>query len=99
METAHELFVHEMQDMLDAENQLIEALGKQAEESSRPELKKAFEAHQAQTEKQVQRLEQAFQSIGTEAEESECAGIRGLIEEHDNFKEEEPSPDILDIFN
>jgi ferritin-like metal-binding protein YciE len=99
METAHELFVHEMQDMLDAENQLVEALGKQAEESSRPELKKAFQSHQAQTEKQVQRLEQAFQSIGTEAEESECTGIRGLIEEHDNFKGEDPSPDILDIFN
>ena len=100
METAHELFVHEMQDMLDAENQLVEALGKQAEESSRPELKKAFESHRAQTEKQVQRLEQAFQSIGTEAEEAECAGIRGLIEEHDNFKDkEEPSPDLMDIFN
>ena len=100
MQTAHELFVHEMQDMLDAENQLVEALGKQAEESSRPELKKAFLAHQAQTEKQVQRLEQAFQSIGEEAEEAECAGIRGLIEEHDNFKsEEDPSPDLLDVFN
>ncbi len=100
METAHELFIHEMQDMLDAENQLVEALGKQAEESTNPQLKKAFEAHQAQTEKQVQRLEQAFESLGEEAEEAECAGIRGLIEEHDNFKNDEsPSPDLLDIFN
>jgi ferritin-like metal-binding protein YciE len=100
MQTAHELFVHEMQDMLDAENKLVEALGKQAEESSRPELKKAFQSHQAQTEKQVQRLEQAFESIGEEAEETECAGIKGLIEEHDHFKEEEdPAPDILDVFN
>ena len=99
METAHELFVHELKDMLDAENKLVEALGKQAEESSRPELKKAFESHQAQTEKQVQRLEQAFESIGEESEETECAGIKGLIEEHDNFKDEDPSPDLLDIFN
>lgn len=100
MQTAHELFVHEMQDMLDAENKLVEALGKQAEESSNPQLKKAFEIHQRQTEKQVQRLEQAFQSLGEEAEESECKGIAGLIEEHDHFKEEEdPAADILDIFN
>lgn len=99
MQTAHEFFIHDLKDMLDAENQLVEALGKQAEECSRPELKKAFQAHQAQTEKQVQRLEQTFQSIGEEAEDEECAGIRGLIEEHDKFKGEDPSPDLLDIFN
>ena len=100
MQTAHELFIHEMQDMLDAENKLVEALGKQAEESSNPRVKKAFEMHQKQTEKQVQRLEQAFESLGEEAEETECAGIAGLIEEHDKFKnDEDPSPDLMDIFN
>ena len=100
METAHELFVHELQDMLDAEQQLVEALGGQAEESSRPELQKAFQSHQAQTEKQVERLRQVFESIGEEPEEVECKGVRGLIEEHDHFKEEEdPAEDIMDIFN
>ncbi len=100
MQTAHELFIHEMQDMLDAEQQLVEALGSQAEESSRPELQKAFQSHQAQTEKQVERLRQAFESIGEDPEEVECKGIRGLIEEHDHFKEEEePAEDIMDIFN
>jgi len=100
METAHELFVHELQDMLDAEQQLVEALGKQADESSRPDLQKAFQSHQAQTQKQVERLHQVFESIGEEPEEVECKGIRGLIEEHDHFKqEEEPADDIMDIFN
>jgi ferritin-like metal-binding protein YciE len=100
MQTAHELFIHELQDMLDAEQQLIEALGAQAEESSRPDLQKAFQSHQAQTEKQVDRLRQVFEEIGEEPEEVECKGIRGLIEEHDHFKEEEdPAEDIMDIFN
>ena len=100
METAHELFVHELKDMLDAEKKLVEALGEQAEESSRPELKKAFESHRAQTEKQVERLTQVFESIGEEPEEVECKGLRGLIEEHDSFKEEEdPADDLMDIFN
>jgi ferritin-like metal-binding protein YciE len=99
MQTAHELFIHELQDMLDAEQQLVEALGQQVEESSRPDLRKAFEAHRAQTRKQVQRLEQVFQSIDEQPQESECAGLRGLIEEHDNFKQEGPSEDLLDIFN
>ncbi len=100
MQTAHELFIHELQDMLDAEQQLVEALGEQAEESSRPDLQKAFQSHQAQTEKQVERLHQVFESIGEEPEEVECKGIRGLIEEHNHFKEEEgPAEDIMDIFN
>jgi ferritin-like metal-binding protein YciE len=100
MQTAHELFIHELQDMLDAEQQLVEALGEQAEESSRPELQKAFQSHQEQTRKQIERLHQVFQSIGEEPEEVECKGIRGLIEEHNHFKEEEdPAEDIMDLFN
>lgn len=99
MQTAHELFLHEMSDMLDAERKLVEALGEQAEESSNAQVKKGFEMHQRQTEGQVRRLEQAFESLGEEPEDSECAGIKGLKEEHDNFKEEDPSEDILDIFN
>jgi ferritin-like metal-binding protein YciE len=100
MQTAHEFFIHGLTDMLSAERQLVEALGKQAEESSRPELKKAFESHREQTQKQVERLEQCFEELGEEPEETECKGIKGLIEEHDTFmEEEEPSEDITDIFN
>src|SRR5689334_2694778 len=99
MQTAHELFIHELTDMLDAEQKLVEALGEQAEESNDPKVKQAFEEHQQQTEGQVERLRDAFELLGEEPEESECKGIKGLKEEHDSFKEEDPSPDILDIFN
>ena len=99
METARELFLHELKDMLDAEEQLVEALGKQAEESSRPDLQKAFASHQAQTQGHVERLQQAFQELGEQAEENECHGIRGLIQEHEAFKQEEPSEELMDIFN
>jgi ferritin-like metal-binding protein YciE len=100
MQTAHELFVHELSDMLDAERNLLEALQQQAEESSRPDLQKAFESHRQQTEKQIQRLEQAFESLEEEPEEAECKGIQGIIAEHDEFmSEEEPSEDLVDIFN
>jgi ferritin-like metal-binding protein YciE len=99
MQTAHELFTHELADMLDAERRILEALGEQSQESSNEQLQKAFEAHRAQTEKQVQRLEECFQELEEEPENTECAGIKGLIEEHDNIKQEEPSEDILDVFN
>jgi ferritin-like metal-binding protein YciE len=100
MQTARELFVHELTDMLDAEQKLVEALGTQAEESSRPDLQKAFQSHQQQTQKQAGRLQQCFDLLDEEAEETECKGIAGIIAEHDTFKEEEdPSEDLMDIFN
>lgn len=100
MQSAHELFIHELTDMLDAEQKLVEALGNQAEESSRPDLQKAFQAHQQQTQKQVERLRQCFELLDEEPEETECKGIGGLIAEHDTFKEEEdPAEDLMDIFN
>ncbi|MGZ4788333.1 MAG: DUF892 family protein [Terriglobales bacterium] len=100
MQTGHELFLHELSDMLDAEQKLVEALGKQAEESSRPDLQKAFEAHRQQTEKQVQRLEQVFETLEEEPEDAECKGIAGILSEHDEFVEEEdPSEDLIDVFN
>jgi len=99
MQTAHELFLHELSDMLDAERKLVQALGEQAEGATNPQLQKAFTAHQAQTEKQVQRIEQIFEQLGEQPEETECKGLKGLLEEVESFKEESPSEDILDVFS
>src|SRR5437868_6949121 len=95
MQTAHELFIHELTDMLSGERQLVDALQEQEESASRDDLKKAFASHRAQTEKHVERLEQCFEEIGETPQETECKGIAGLIGEYKSFKEEEdPSPDI-----
>ncbi|HKT26063.1 MAG TPA: DUF892 family protein [Terriglobales bacterium] len=101
MQSAKELFVHELTDMLDAEQKLVTALGELAEDhGEEPQLQRGFQAHQAQTEKQVERLQQIFEQIGEETEETECKGIKGLLEERNSFKEgEEPAEDILSIFD
>jgi ferritin-like metal-binding protein YciE len=100
MQTAHELFIHELTDMLSAERQLVDALKEQSENASDPKLKQAFASHRAQTENHIKRLEGCFEEIGESPEESECKGIAGLVEEYKTFKEEEdPSPDILDVFS
>lgn len=97
MQTAHELFLHGLSDILDGERRLVEALGKQAEQASNPQLRKAFEQHQQQTQKQVERLERCFQSLGEEPESKECKGIKGLVEEYEEFASEDPAPDLLDM--
>ena len=58
METGHELFVHGLNDMMDAERQLVNALEENAGDSSRADLKKAFEQHRRETEGHIQRLQQ-----------------------------------------
>jgi ferritin-like metal-binding protein YciE len=101
MQSARELFIHELTDMLDAEQKLVDALGQLADDhSEQPQLQKNFQSHQAQTEKQVQRIQQVFEELGEEPEESECKGMKGLIEERDSFKQEQdPADDILAIFD
>lgn len=101
MQSAKELFIHELTDMLDAEQKLVTALGELAEDhAEEPQLQKGFQAHQKQTEKQVERLQQIFEEVGEEAEETECKGMKGLLEERNSFKEEEePAEDILSIFD
>ena len=100
METARELFIHELNDMLDAEKKLIDALGDLAEQSTRPELQKAFASHQKQTEEQARRLEQVFEELDESPEGEECKGIKGLLDEQKTFVEEEdPAEDLRDIFN
>ncbi len=98
MQTGHELFLHGMSDILDGERQLVEALQELENDSTNPQLKKAFASHREETEGQVERLEQCFELLGETADDSQCAGIKGLIEEKKAFMEEDPSPDILDVF-
>jgi len=99
MQTGHELFVHGLKDMLDAEQQLVEALEENANESSRADLKKAFDQHRKETEGQIERLQRCFEFLGEEPGKAECHGIRGLIQEKKAFEEEDPSQDLIDVFN
>jgi ferritin-like metal-binding protein YciE len=99
MQTGHELFIHELADILDGERQLVEALQELASDSSNPQLKEAFDKHREETEGQVERLEECFSLLGEQPKEIQCAGIRGLVEEKKNFMEEDPSKDILDVFD
>ena len=99
MQTGHEFFVHGLNDMMDAERQLVSALEELAGDSSRGDLKSAFEEHRRQTETQIERLQQCFELLGEEPQETECHGIRGLVAEKKAFAEEDPSEDLIDVFN
>jgi len=66
---------------LHAENQLIAALPKMASAAKAPKLREAFEKHLIQTQMQVERLNQVFELLGSEAEPKPCRAMMGLIVE------------------
>ncbi len=76
-----ELLVEEMQDLLHAENQLLEALPKMAAAARHPKLKEAFEKHLVQTEQHVERLKTSFRLLGEKAQPKPCRAMQGLVEE------------------
>jgi ferritin-like metal-binding protein YciE len=94
-----ELFLHELGDLLYAENQLVKALPKLAREASDAALQKGFEAHLEETKQHVDNLKQVFEAVGETAKAEKCPAIDGITEEHDEFmSDEEPSPEVRDIF-
>jgi Mn-containing catalase len=95
MSQIKELLTKEMQDLLDAETQLTEALPRMVEAARHPKLKEAFEKHLAQTQGQVERLRAAFQMLGEEPETETCKAMQGLIEEGEKTIEEGAEKDSL----
>lgn len=89
-------FYDELRDVLSAEKQLTKALPKMAKNASDPELKKAFQEHLAETEKQVERVEKAFEDTGKAARAKTCEGMKGLIEEAEEMLKEKAEPAVKD---
>jgi ferritin-like metal-binding protein YciE len=76
-----ELFVEELRDMYDGEKRLTKALPRMAKAAESEELGAAFTNHLRETERQVQRLEQVFRTIGEPVRGKKCDGIMGIVEE------------------
>ena len=99
MTDPRELFLHELGDLLYAENTLVKTLPKLAREATDAELQKGFEAHLEETKQHVDKLKQVFELVGEKAKAEKCPAIEGITKEHDEFmSEEKPSPVITDMF-
>ena len=88
MSQVKELLVEELQDLLHAEGQLLNALPKMAKAAHNPKLREAFEKHLVQTELQIDRLHKVFELLGEEAAPKPCRAMLGLIEEGQETIEE-----------
>jgi ferritin-like metal-binding protein YciE len=94
--TLHDAFIDELRDTYDAERQLTKALAKLAKAASSPPLREAFESHLTETQGQIERLEQVFESLDEKVRGKHCDGIAGIIEEGKSIMEEDFDDDTMD---
>src|SRR5438045_9567699 len=76
-----DLYLDELRDLHNAENQLVKALPKLAKASSSDELREGFEQHLEQTKGHVERLEQIFEALDESPKGKKCAGMEGRVKE------------------
>lgn len=91
--TLEDLFHETLKDIYYAEKKILTALPKMAKAAHSEDLRAAFEKHEAETEGQVERLEQVFALIEQPARGKTCDAINGLIDEgKEVIKEFKDSP-------
>lgn len=89
MSELREMFLEELGDIFDAENQLLKALPKMAQAASDEALKDGFNEHLKETETQVDRLKQVFEMLGKPAKGKTCKAMQGLIAEGEELIRED----------
>ena len=95
-EGLRDLYIDELKDLYNAENQLVKALPKMAKAASSDELKQGFEEHLEQTRGHVQRLEKIFKSLDESPKGKKCAGMEGLVKEGSEVMEEDFEGPLMD---
>jgi ferritin-like metal-binding protein YciE len=96
IKTFDDLFVHQLQDIYYAEQQLVKALPKMAEKATDAELKRGFLEHLEQTKGHVARLERVFKMHNAEVKAVTCPAIDGIIKEANETAAEVEDKEVLD---
>src|SRR5215217_401606 len=96
LDSLRDLYVNELRDLYNAENQLLKALPRMAKAATAPELKAAFTEHLEVTRGQVARLEKMFEDLGVSPKVKKCVAMEGLIEEGKELMEEDGDESVLD---
>lgn len=94
--TMDDLFLHTLQDIYYAEQQITKALPKMIEKATDSQLKQGFKTHLSETNEQIKRLEQVFKLYGKEPKGVDCPAIDGIIKESNEVAGEVADKQVLD---
>lgn len=96
IKSMEDLFIHTLQDVYYAENQIVKSLPKMIDKATNRQLSAGLRSHLKETEGQVKRLEQVFERLGKEPKGVDCPAIDGLIKEADEVAGEIDDKKVLD---
>ena len=96
IKTLDDLFVHTLQDIYYAEQQITKNLPTMISKATNPALKAAFQKHLGETEAQVKRLEEVFKMHGQPVKGVDCAAMDGILAEAKEIMSDCGDPEVLD---
>jgi ferritin-like metal-binding protein YciE len=96
IKSLNDLFVHTLQDIYYAEQQIIKNLPKMIDKVSDSQLKQGLQSHLAETKNQVTRLEQVFKMHGESPKAVNCPAIDGILEEAQEIMGDASDAEVLD---
>ncbi len=96
IKTMEDMFLHGLQDIYYAENQITKALPQMIEQATNQDLAAGLKSHLEETVKQVGRLEQVFKKLGKEPSATDCPAIDGIIKEAKETAGEIDNKAVLD---
>jgi len=91
-----ELFHHMLMDVYYAEQKILKNLPTMVDKASTKQLADAFEHHREETQGQLERLKEVFQSINEKPAGVTCEALDGLVEEAEEIIHEARSDDVRD---
>lgn len=91
-----DLYLHDLKDIYDAEQQLLRALPKMAGAAANDELRGALATHIDVTRNQVRRLESIFQALGQSGSGENCDAMEGLVTDSEELLGSEAAVEVLD---
>jgi ferritin-like metal-binding protein YciE len=94
--TLDDLLIHELRDLHSAESQIVKALPKMVKAAHSDDLKAAFQEHLEATRKQIERLDEIFETLGHGTRGSKCAAMEGLLKEGKDLMAEDAEPAVMD---
>ena len=96
IKSLNDLFVHTLQDIYYAEQQITKNLPKMIDKVSDSQLKQGLQSHLAETKNQVTRLEQVFKMHGESPKAVNCPAIDGILEEAQEIMSDASDAEVLD---
>ena len=97
IKSLNDLFMHGLQDLYYAENQIMKSLPDMIEKATNAQLRAGFEKHLAETEGQVHRLRQVFELLDADPKGDKCPAIDGILREGRDLMSEIDDEDVMNV--